>query len=386
MKRHPGHLPQYQGSLDVMMGRTFRASTLTEDMPANNNVSIAKFGDDVVIAYRKAETHFASASARIVVATSKNLKDWTTVWTYSTGRDDLREVLLWEFKGKMFLYFASLAPYKKGFTPRGMHWTSTANLREWTDPVAMGRASEITWDVKVRKEDSGPVAYKVGYIGNHYAADALLTVVFEKSYDGEKWEPVGKDIAVYVGGISEVSFEFTGNGDLVAIGRNEDGDDTGFGSQLFFAPKDNLGSWTSLSVSVPYRFDSPRLVMMAGELVLFARYAQEVYGFAPAWFPMSMQRVINLVMYSARPKSAAVYHLRTPEKKGEWPEEPIELIRCFEECYGDTGFFSVAQLPNSDEWAIANYTSRCHSHACWIYGQLFPTDINVVRCLPVHRK
>lgn len=48
----------------------------------------------------------------------------------------------------------------------------------------------------------------------------------------------GLEHEVYSGGVCEVSFAFTPKGDLVAIGRNEDGDHTGFGSQLFFAPKE----------------------------------------------------------------------------------------------------------------------------------------------------
>jgi len=391
MQKQPDQRRPYSGPLDVLLGRSYRASTLTPEMCANNNVSIATFGDEYVVAYRKAETHFASPSARIIVATSKNLEDWTEVWTYTTGLDDLREVLLWEFKGKLFLYFCKLEPNKRGFKPRGMHYTSTSDpsLKVWSDIVAMGRSTEITWDIKVRQEDAGPVAYKVGYIGNHYAADALLTVVFEHSMDGETWEPVGEDIGVHTGGISEVTFDFTPSGDLVAIGRNEDGDETGFGSQLFFAPKDNLGAWTPLKASLPYRFDSPRMVNMEGELVLFARYAREPYNFVPEWCPFGLQRVANLIIYSAKPKGSAVYRVSPPRveagQEGAWSKQPVELIRCFEESYGDTGFFSLAKSSTTQEWVVANYASSCHSHAPWIYGQLFPTDVYVSRCLPILR-
>lgn len=385
MKRRPGQLAKYQGPLDLLLGRSSIASTLTPEMPANNNVSIVAYGDDLVLAYRKAETHFASASAQIIVATSKNLEDWTIAWTHLTGEDDLREVLLWELNGKLFLNFAKLEPYKRGFRSKGMHWTSTTDLKVWSDPAAMGRDTEITWDIKVREEDAGPVAYKVGYIGNHYDADALLTVIFERSTDGVSWKPVGSDLGVYVGGVCEVSFAFTAKGDLVAIGRNEDGDHSGFGTQLFFAQADSLGTWIPLTMSLPYRFDSPRLVMMEGELVLFARYAAEVYGCAPAWLPMNLQRMINLITYSARPKSAAAYHVCLPDAGCTWPKDPIRVIRFFEDCFGDTGFFSVAKYGNSGEWAVANYASSCHSHASWFYGQLSPTDVFVCRCLPIRK-
>mmetsp|Transcript_121206 Transcript_121206/g.388237 ORF Transcript_121206/g.388237 Transcript_121206/m.388237 type:complete len:85 (-) Transcript_121206:57-311(-) len=49
---------------------------------------------------------------------------------------------------------------------------------------------------------------------------------------------------------------------------------------------------------------------------------------------------------------------------------------------GDTGFFSLTKPPGGaeDEWVIANYSSTCHSHAPWIYGQVFATDIFVCHC------
>ena len=65
--------------------------------------------------------------------------------------------MLWKFKGNLFLYDCCLEPYKRGFSPKGMHWTSTKNLKVWTDHVAMGRKKEITWDVKV----NDVVAYNV---------------------------------------------------------------------------------------------------------------------------------------------------------------------------------------------------------------------------------
>lgn len=382
MPRKEGTLPRYKGPLDILLGRTFRASKLSAHYLANNNVSLVSFGSKVVIAYRSAETHFASSSAKITVSTSTSLEDWDDVWQYTTGQDDLREVLLWEFNGKLFLYFCCLAPNKRGFAPKGMSWTSTKDLKSWTDPQAMGRDTEITWDVKVHEA----VAYKVGYIGNHYSDNCTLSVLFECSRDGEMWKPVGKDLVVYVGGVSEVSFAFTANGDLVAIGRNEDGDHTGFGSQLFFARKNDLGSWTPLTVSLPYRFDSPRMIVMSGEVVVFARYSKDLYTFIPEWMPFLIQKIGNIIAYSSRPKSSAVYSVTLPEfDAGTWASDPVRLIRRFEDSFGDTGFFSIARMADSTDWVVANYASPVHSHATWFFGQVYATNIYVCRCVPVLR-
>jgi hypothetical protein len=381
MPRKEGSLPRYTGHLDVLLGRTFRASKPDPQMLANNNVSLVSFGRKMIIAYRSAETHFASASARITVATSTDLENWETIWQYSTGTDDLREVFLWEFNNRLFLYFCRLATKKHDFLAKGMSWTATRDLKVWTDPVAVGREGEITWDVKVHNG----VAYKVGYVGTHYRVDCEVSVIFECSQDGEVWKPVGKNPIVYVGGVCEVSFAFTTQGDLVAVGRNEDGDHTGFGTQLFRASSNDLGSWTPLKVSLPYRLDSPRMVVMLDEVLVFARYAADPYEIMPKWMPFILRRLGNLLAYSNKPKSSAVYKIETPGKgEDNWPTDPVRLIRCFEDSFGDTGFFSLAKMcDDSGNWVVANYASPVHSHAPWFFGQVYATNIYVCRCLPI---
>lgn len=388
--RKPGRLPSYRGKLDVFFGRSYHVSIVSKKLPANNNVTIAAYKGKLIVAYRNAETHFASPSAALVVAeaSGENLEDWTEVWRYQTGNDDLREMLMFEMSGRLFCYFACLAPNKKGFAPRGMHWTSTTDLKVWSDPVDVGRPTEIIWDVKVREEAGREVAYKASYVGNHYAGDAICTVLFERSTDAMSWQPVSGDGTVYTGGVSEVSFAFTPSGNLVAIGRNEDGDASGFGTQLFFASAGDLGKWTPLATSSPYRFDSPRLLCMNGELLLFARYAREPYDALPHWMSFGFRRCFNLFLYSALSKSGAVYRLKTPDggagkgKDLRWPDDPLEVVRCFEDTFGDTGFFSIASVDGGEtDWVVANYaSSACHSHAPWIYGQVFPSEVRVCRC------
>jgi len=208
-----------------------------------------------------------------------------------------------------------------------------------------------------------------------------------QSRDGIDWKPIEHGVessVVYRGGVSEVSFEFTKAGDLVAIGRNEDGDSTGFGIQLFYARKDSLSKWIHLKLSMPWRFDSPRFtITSSGEVLLFARYAPHRYDQAPAWLPMLCQKAINLPVCSGLPKEAAVYRLAPWEEWGETGAGAVQLVRMFEGCAGDTGFFSVTRdlSGEDDSWVVANYTAtQCHSHAAWIEGQVSQTHIYVYRC------
>lgn len=378
----PCPLPRCRSSVDVLMGRSYSVSQPDAGMEANNNVTIVHYGAKLLCAYRKAPSHFASPLARLVVvqADTTDLSSWEVVWEYHTGDDDLREMLLFEFQNKLFLYFACLAPFKRGFEPRKMQWCSTTDLKVWSPPTDFGRVSEIVWDVKVHDLDGDgrEMVYKASYIGNHYASDAVLTVLFERSPDGVQWSAVGDSAAVYIGGISEVTFAFTPSGDLVAIGRNEDGDATGFGSQLFFARKGDLGNWSHLKVSLPGRYDSPRMICLDGEMILFARYASAPYNLVPGWLPFGLQRFGNLVLYSLLPKAGAIYRVCAP-RDGEWSKAPVELIRFIDGARGDTGFFSMAGV--GTELYVANYTSfHCHSNAPWLYGQVRPTEVFVCRC------
>ena len=46
------------------------------------------------------------------------------------------------------------------------------------------------------------------------------------------------------GGISEIGWAFDLDGNIWGVGRNEDGDDSGWGSRIFSAPAKDLSDWT----------------------------------------------------------------------------------------------------------------------------------------------
>lgn len=333
----------------------------------------------------KQDVHFPSAKTRIVVAQSDDLCSWDIKWTYGNGCD-LREVLLFEVGALLFLYFFSLVPAHGQFKPLHVFCATSRDGASWTDPQEVCYSGEVPWEIKVYGTGATAIAYKSSYLGDHYGTKDIL-VLFEQSKDGRQWEPVpaGRDSSVvYRGGVSEVSFEFTAVGDLVAIGRNEDGDATGFGSQLFYARREDLGAWTALKVCVPWRFDSPRLASAScGEILLFARYAPNRYKQAPGWISLIRQKTINLFMCGLLPKAAAVYRLAPWDEWGEYGTDAVQFVKFFEQSVADTGFFSVTREDDSDadDWVVANYTSTmCHSHAPWIYGQMMPSHVFVFRC------
>mmetsp|Transcript_50025 Transcript_50025/g.140244 ORF Transcript_50025/g.140244 Transcript_50025/m.140244 type:complete len:489 (+) Transcript_50025:114-1580(+) len=382
--------------LNVLLGRSWRVSQLDTKLCSNNNVSITYFKGEYFAAYRNADWHWPSKHAALLVAKALHpAGPWKTVWQHKTG-EDLREMLLFEVNETLFLYYCSIdSGFLGTFNVKGTRCFASKDGVTWSPPEGrenglVSRPGELIWDVKVvhGDKDTAPLVYKTSYLGGHYqAGGANMMVLFEKSHNGLDWTPCGssKDSVVYRGGVSEVAFEFTREGDLVAIGRNEDGDSTGFGSQLFFASSKDLGAWHALEESLPWRFDSPRFcrVDATGDVLLLARYTYQKYAVLPTWLPIKLQEAVNIVLYSVRPKSAAVYRLVPPESwvgaSGPWKTcAPLELIRFFEHgrAVADTGFFSLVPRPGTkDSWYIANYSAAGHSHTWWVAGQLASSHI-----------
>ena len=112
----------------------------------------------------------------------------------------------------------------------------------WSEPEAFLPAESVMWDVKVR----GDIAYMTTYDGAHYQEGDVF-VRFWQSDNARDWQLVDAVESVYVGGVSEVAFEFDEEGNLWTVGRNEDGDSTGAGSQICFASKSDSISNTNLS-------------------------------------------------------------------------------------------------------------------------------------------
>ena len=85
------------------------------------------------------------------------------------------------------------------------------------------------------------------YAGEHYTINEMggIDQHFNKSSDGINWEPVNPENEVtYRGGISEIGWAFDLDGNIWGVGRNEDGDDSGWGSRIFSATAEDLSHWS----------------------------------------------------------------------------------------------------------------------------------------------
>lgn len=93
---------------------------------------------------------------------------------------------------------------------------------------------------------------------------------FNKSSDGVKWEPCDpNNPVIYVGGISEIGWMFDLQGYVYGVGRNEDGDSSGWGRRVM---KNINGTFKFYSNSSdPNIIESPRMFRHGDDLYLVGR-------------------------------------------------------------------------------------------------------------------
>lgn len=319
---------------------------------ANNNVDIVFHDGRLFLAWRSAPNHFASALAELWVISSE---DGGAGWDFETRialGTDVREPRFLSIGGELQLIFFEAGTDPLQFEPRALRRSFRRAAFDWTAPEVWQLAGEerpvVPWDVKVRFG----TAYLTGYAGPHYGGGGgALDVLFYRSRDGRDWQPAGARGAVYRGGVSEVAFEFASDGSLHAVGRNEDGDESGFGSQVFWSGAGLISEWNHLSQSDPERYDSPELFAHGANLYLAAR--RDVGGpFGPDG---------DMVSYSLRQKRSAVYRLNTRDHSIEHLQDIPGV--------GDTAFCAVRRV-GRDRFLLANYTSPLDApDVSWLEGQ-----------------
>ena len=210
----------------------------------------------------------------------------------------------------------------------------------------------MPWDLKFRNGK----AWLSSYAGNHYSTEeSAIEVYFRSSDDGDHWELVDGRPFVYKGGVSETAFEFDADGSLWIITRNEDGDDSGWGSHLCWAPADELSDWQCPAQTDPLRYDSPEMFRHGDDIYIVGR--RDVGGvFGAGEHPGS------LLEYSARPKRTALYQV---------DKEAREVVHLFDlPGAGDTSFPSVRRT-GPHTFLLANYTSPLDDPDInWISAQI----------------
>lgn len=338
-----------------------------ESMEAHNNLDIIWHDGRLFFAFRTAPFHFASPETLIYVVSTTDMKTWTyeaEFWLET----DLREPRFLSMDGKLFLYMAVLGTRALLFEPKATIVSEYRGPCSWSETEEILEPGFIPWRIKVI--DGKP--YMTGYYGGEdiYGTDqAQIEVHWLTTSDGKAWTPVipGKPVMLR-GGTSETDFAFADDGALIAVARNEAGDEMGFGSKICRAEASDLGTWNC--IADPKKYDSPLVFSHNHRIYLIGRRNLTEtgnYDLGLEDLSHSEQYLQNQIDYWTNPKRCSLWEVNPSTLE-------IELLQDLPS-RGDTCFASAVQLdPNA--YLVFNYSSPIDGpDVGWSEGQNGPTLI-----------
>ncbi len=334
---------------------------------SHNNLDIAWHAGRLFFAFRTGRLHFAGPEVVMYLVSTTDQKRWRFEGKIELGTD-VREPRLLSVGGRLFLYFAVLGQNPITFEPKGTRVVQWLGPGQITQPREIFDSTFIPW--RTRTIDG--TGYMIGYTdgGNIYSVgDGKIQVHWLKTVDGMGFEPVvpGKPVVLESGG-SETDIAVLEGGSLVAVSRNEAGDELGFGMRICRADADAWGEWQC--AADPRKYDSPLLIHHRDRVFLIGRRNVTDSGnfdlghseLTPAQATLEYQ-----LDYWKRPKRCSV-----------WEVDPISLKVSFLldlPSRGDTCFASALPL-NGDSYLVYNYTSPLDGpDRSWLDGQQNPTLI-----------
>lgn len=346
---------------------------------SHNNLDIAWHDDGtggrLFFAFRTAPNHYASSEVVMYVVSTVDLTEWRFEGRFAL-ETDLREPQLLSFKGRLWFYFVELGSDIAAFEPQGVHYA------EWLGP---GRFSEVkdifepgflVWRIKddlaLPGDEPGEWAYAFGYQGgeNIYEIDGdPIEVRWLRSHDGIAWEPVAGDGVVLSGGTSETDAVVLDDGTVIAVARNEAGDESGFGSKICRGEVSAPTTWTCRNDKRKY--DSPMVFRQGDAVWLIARRnvtGDGAYDLGEEELPLSERYVNNQFAYWTAPKRCALWTIDPEALEVTWQADLPSA--------GDTCFPEAIRL-DPHHVLVFNYSSPTDldPDPSWSEGQLAPTHI-----------
>jgi hypothetical protein len=316
---------------------------------ANNNLDVVRHDGRVFLAFRTGPTHFASPNVVMYVVSSEDQTNWIFEAKFARGTD-LREPRFLSLNGKLFLYMAVLGANQFDFEPKGMIYSEYNGPGNWAEPREFLEKGFIPWRTKVIGGTPYMLAYRGGENIYDFQEGASEEIHFLTTTDGVNWTGVTPDKpVVHVGGCSETDFEFAPDGAIIAVCRNEMGDQDGFGSKVCRAEKDTPSEWTC--TPDPKKYDSPLVFKHNGEIYLVGRRHLTKSGN----YDLNKRKL----GYKSELMKYQVDYWQKPKRCSIWRVDPATLKVSFIEdlpSKGDTCFASVIPM-DDDSLMLYNYSS-----------------------------
>jgi hypothetical protein len=334
--------------------------------PSHNNLDIVWHQGRLFFAFRTAPNHFASADTWLYVVSTTDQQTWRFEGAFHEGRD-LREPRFLSLAGELHLFYALLGTDPRAFEPGGSQRVTWRAPGEWSLPVSVFPGDFIPWRIKA----VDGVAYLLGYSGGagvYTGGDDAVEVHWLRSEDGSNWTAVvpGQPV-VHTGGVSETDFAFLPDGGIVAVGRNEAGQDGVFGSRICRAEASALGDWRC--TDDPRKYDSPLVFSHGDQVWLIARRNVTGDGHYDLRKPLTPEQQwgVNQAAYWMQPKRCALWRV---DPDALTVTHALDLPSS-----GDTCFPSA--IPTGPgQFLVYNYSSDfAQPDLTWLQGQDGPTFI-----------
>lgn len=362
-----GTAPDVSEAVRIVPSDGLPAQVPTQD--ANNNLDVALHAGRLYLAFRTAPSHFAAPEAELYVVSTTDEQHWRYEARFHLGTD-LREPRLLAWDGRLFLYFAVLGDDMLAFEPQGMMVSELRGPGDFTAPEWFYGEEFIPWRARVVDDVPYLIVYSGG-AGIYTGGDPEpLEVHWLTTTDGRTFEPVvpGQPI-VLTGGTSETDFAFAPDGALIAVSRNEEGDETGWGSKICRAEPEDLSTWSC--VTDPRKYDSPLVFSHEGRIYLIGRRH------------LSEDGLYDLFLRDLTPEEQTqkyqIEYWYHPKRCSLWEVDPDTLEVAFVldlPSRGDTCFAQVVPLDEPGLFRVYNYSSPVEGPDLdWIAGQTQPTHI-----------
>ncbi|HKY41404.1 MAG TPA: hypothetical protein VJN18_35970 [Polyangiaceae bacterium] len=344
--------------------------TEVETQFSHNNLDGVWHQGRLYFAFRVAPAHFAGTDVVLYVISTHDHVDWRLETSIALGRD-VREPRFLSLAGRLHLFFAVLGTEPLAFEPLGTRVTTLADDCSWSEPEQVLPRGFILW--RARPLPEGGRALVSGYVGGediYSGSGEPLDVYLLETQDARHFEPAaGADGVVLHGGSSETDFAWLADGDLLAVARNEAGDEQGFGSKICRAAADDLADWQCASDLKKY--DSPLLFRHGAEAYLLARRNltdSGAFDLQQSELSLVEQQQTYGLDYWGRPKRCALWRVDPDELT---VEHVLDLPSA-----GDTCYPALVQLEPT-RYLVYNYSSPLDQpDLAWYEGQQTPTSIH----------
>lgn len=370
----------------LLSSQAFSAPTITQSQPhmlvpsellpeeaeintSNNNLDVIEHEGRLYFSWRTSTTHFASSATIIhVVSKTAGAETWDYETSIETGKD-LREPRFLSLNGELFLYIAELGTSPIAFEPGRTLFIKKDVEDNWRAPETIFADGFIPWRINFHEGQPLLIGYRGG--GNIYQGNQEgLTLIILTTDDGVNWTPAyGNEGVVLISGVSETDFVFDEEG-LIAVGRNEAGDEDGWGSKVCRAYYEDLSDWNCEPTRK--KFDSPLMIKSGDNLLLIARRQISFGGnfdLGLTFLPTVVQNLLYQAAYWVTPKRCSVWSVNGDALSVKWLQDLPSA--------GDTCFPSAVEQADGS-FDIYNYSSdyENHSYWPWLQGQLNPTHIH----------